>query len=730
MLISLCGTAFSLYAGGWVNAKIKNEWVKKGFEFAISFNPYQIKMATKQRFLNLTMEEDKINKAIYFGLKETIKKIKDKEREKTLKYRGTLGNFIIFFNHCLSTAEKQKKPLIGTIELSLNAATKGAYQKQLKGQKGKKTTQAHAKHRYASAKAQHTAARARYKQHWNKPHQHKHKQQYQHKQQHGKPHQKKYQKPLNPVQKKPAPQKPVKKVPQKKIVFKKNVAVGKKSSAHAHKQKKIQQPAKKSGKGIKKNIPAKSAPHGTVNIIQGDIVKQNVQAIVNASNKQFGKNSDLGGVAKAIANAMVGANAQKYEDWRKNVLHKKGELKKCRAIPIGSATIGPAFSLNKGKIKYIIHAVGPDCRKKAENENRVFYLASAYYNALDAADKNNLQSIAFPPISVGIFGCPSDQAAQIAMSVTGYYLNQRPSTSLTRIVFLARPKERQIYQNLFDSVKKESPAKLAARVNKYFQPKKVQKKSIKKQPAKKSAVVKKQSKTTKIAASKKVIKAPQQQKHFVPPISPSGQGGPTKKLIVALDIPATLKFKPVQRLAKKKFEDHFKNNIQKPKLSLGTVIHTTLVYLGPTPTSNIQAIKGALKQTTTDFLKQHDGLKGLYIKKGAKVLSSAVTLRLYNSYTLQGLVETIKQNFDDANITYSTQFEFKPHVSLGFMQPPGFQNSLTPQGIKALELDLQNVDAPVGARHSKHETFTGARMILYKSEKAQLIPLATYKLTH
>ena len=128
-------------------------------------------------------------------------------------------------------------------------------------------------------------------------------------------------------------------------------------------------------------------------IVRNDITKMQVDAIVNAANTalQMG-----GGVCGAIFNAAGAAKLQSACD-------------KLAPIQTGEAVITPGFNL---PAKYIIHAAGPVYRDGKHGEEAL--LRSCYTNALDLAQKNECESIAFPLISSGIYGYPKDEALSVA----------------------------------------------------------------------------------------------------------------------------------------------------------------------------------------------------------------------------------------------------------------------------------------------------------------------------
>jgi O-acetyl-ADP-ribose deacetylase (regulator of RNase III) len=166
-----------------------------------------------------------------------------------------------------------------------------------------------------------------------------------------------------------------------------------------------------------------------IKLLQGDITKLDVDAIVNAANSTL---LGGGGVDGAI--------------------HRAGGpqiLEECKAIRNrqGGCNAGEAVVTSGGKLtaKFVIHTVGPVWKGGKANEDQL--LANAYKNSLQLAVDKKCATVAFPNISTGVYGFPKERAANIAIATVKDFLST--NQFLHQVIFCCFDEENfSIYTNL------------------------------------------------------------------------------------------------------------------------------------------------------------------------------------------------------------------------------------------------------------------------------------------
>ena len=153
-----------------------------------------------------------------------------------------------------------------------------------------------------------------------------------------------------------------------------------------------------------------------IEVVQGDITKLKVDAVVNAANSSLMGGGGVDGVIHRAAGPKL--------------------LQECKEIVkrIGNCPTGEAVITSGGKMpaKFVIHAVGPVYRGGNNNEPEL--LSNAYTNSLRLAVENNVKTIAFPNISTGIYGYSKEQAAEIAIITVRNFLEN--DNTIEKVIFV------------------------------------------------------------------------------------------------------------------------------------------------------------------------------------------------------------------------------------------------------------------------------------------------------
>ena len=152
---------------------------------------------------------------------------------------------------------------------------------------------------------------------------------------------------------------------------------------------------------------------GRIEIVEGDITRLDVDAIVNAANRTLLGGGGVDGAIHRAAGPELRAACAK--------------LGGCET---GNAKMSPGFGL---LARHVIHTVGPIYGREPERESEL--LASCYRNSLLIAREHQIASIAFPSISTGAFGYPKPEAAKISSKTIREYLTAHAEIEHVRLVF-------------------------------------------------------------------------------------------------------------------------------------------------------------------------------------------------------------------------------------------------------------------------------------------------------
>lgn len=166
-----------------------------------------------------------------------------------------------------------------------------------------------------------------------------------------------------------------------------------------------------------------------IKLIQGNITKIEVDAIVNAANSSL-----LGG---------GGVDGAIHRAGGKAILEECIEIRNRQ----GGCETGEAVITIAGKLpaKFVIHTVGPIWKGGHKNEAEL--LANCYLNSLKLAVENDVKTIAFPNISTGVYGYPKALAAEVAVEIVKDFLTNHEN--IVEVIFVCFDDENlNIYKKL------------------------------------------------------------------------------------------------------------------------------------------------------------------------------------------------------------------------------------------------------------------------------------------
>ena len=152
-------------------------------------------------------------------------------------------------------------------------------------------------------------------------------------------------------------------------------------------------------------------------LVRGDITTEHVDAIANAANEALrGGGGVDGAIHRAAGPGLLEELRRRYAD----------------GTPTGTAVATNGYNL---RARWVLHAVGPVWRGGAHREPEL--LAGAYRSCLRLADELGARTVAFPAISMGIYGYPPPDGARVAVETVAEYLRGETPIELVRYVMFS-----------------------------------------------------------------------------------------------------------------------------------------------------------------------------------------------------------------------------------------------------------------------------------------------------
>ena len=179
---------------------------------------------------------------------------------------------------------------------------------------------------------------------------------------------------------------------------------------------------------------------GRLELVQGDITREAVDAIGNAANQALrGGGGVDGAIHRAAGPALLDELRRRYPD----------------GTPTGTAVATEAYDL---PARWVIHAVGPVWRGGSQGEAEL--LARAYRSSLQVASELGASSLALPAISMGIYGYPAEAASEIAVATVAEHLPAAPDdeVGLELVRFVLRPATWDVFVAALDRTAGEQAA--------------------------------------------------------------------------------------------------------------------------------------------------------------------------------------------------------------------------------------------------------------------------------
>jgi O-acetyl-ADP-ribose deacetylase (regulator of RNase III) len=168
---------------------------------------------------------------------------------------------------------------------------------------------------------------------------------------------------------------------------------------------------------------------GKIELVQGDITQQKVDAIVNAANETLLGGGGVDGAIHRVAGAEL-----------------LDECRKIGSCPTGEARLTKGYRL---PAKFVIHTVGPVWKDGKRREDEL--LENCYRKSLNLAKENGIKTIAFPSISTGAYRFPIVRASRIAVKTVHECLQEM--VEIEKVIFTCFSQaDYEVYQGTLDEL--------------------------------------------------------------------------------------------------------------------------------------------------------------------------------------------------------------------------------------------------------------------------------------
>lgn len=168
-------------------------------------------------------------------------------------------------------------------------------------------------------------------------------------------------------------------------------------------------------------LETRLASGAALSLVEGDLTEERVDAIVNAANEHLAHGGGVAGAILRCGGSQIQIESDAWVSLHGPVPHDRPAYTSAGSLPC----------------RYVIHAVGPVWGEGDEDAK----LAAAVRGSLERADELELQSLALPAISTGIFGFPKERAAQVILGTILEYFDASAHSKLqtVRLTIIDQP---------------------------------------------------------------------------------------------------------------------------------------------------------------------------------------------------------------------------------------------------------------------------------------------------